>query len=193
FTFVDVIQPAALEHDKTPRSIIEDRRHSLWIGAESGLYRMNPGGVAERYAAPEGLPAYGNGRAVLEDREGRVWVGTGSGLFQLVRDPLPHRTVVERVYTTKDGLLNNNVNSLLQSADGRLWVGTGSGLSEFIPAQTQDRGSFRSYTAANGFSDSAPTSIAEDRAHNLWIGTGYGRPLRLSPPGFSRSYHSHPL
>src|SRR5262249_31740059 len=137
--------------------------------------------------------AYGNGRAVLEDREGRIWVGTGSGLFELVRDPLPHRPVVERVYTTKDGLLNNNVNSLLQSADGRLWVGTGSGLSELIPAQNQDRDRFRSYTAANGFSDSAPTSIAEDRAHNLWIGTGYGGAIRLAADGFTSYYQSDGL
>ncbi|HYW74853.1 MAG TPA: two-component regulator propeller domain-containing protein, partial [Pyrinomonadaceae bacterium] len=193
FSFTDIIQPAALEHDKTPRSIIEDRRHSLWIGAESGLYRRTPDGVTERYTAEEGLPKFGNGRALLEDHEGRLWLGTGSGLFQLVTDPSPHRQVVESVYTTRNGLSDNNVNSLFESADGRFWVGTGVGLSELLPAQPRDGPAFRNYTPANGLSDSAPTSIAEDHQHNLWIGTAYGGVIRLAASGFTSYYQTDGL
>jgi ligand-binding sensor domain-containing protein/signal transduction histidine kinase len=193
FSFTDVIQPAALEHDKTPKSIIEDRRHSLWVGAESGLYRINSDGVAERFTDEEGLPKYGNGRALMEDHEGRIWLGTGWGLFQLVPDPSPHRSVVESVYTEKDGLADNNVNSLLQSSDGRFWLGTGVGLSELFPSQKQAANRFRNYTPANGLSDSAPTTLAEDHQHNLWIGTASGGAMRLAANGFTSYYQADGL
>jgi len=193
FSFVDIIQPAALENEKMPRSIIEDRQHSLWIGAESGVYRLNQDGVAERYSAAEGLPEYGNGRVLMEDRQGRIWVGTGSGLFQLVPNPSPNRSVVGSFYTTKDGLSNENISSLLLSADGRLWVGTGIGLCEFLPANNQEGGRFLSFGAANGLSAAAPTSLAEDRDHNLWIGTGYSGAIRLAANGFTSYYQTDGL
>jgi ligand-binding sensor domain-containing protein/signal transduction histidine kinase len=192
FSFVDVMQPASLENEKMPRSITEDRRHSLWIGAESGLYRLNPDSTVERFTAAEGLPERGNGRAVLEDRQGRMWVGTASGLLELVADPIPHRSVVERVYTDKDGLSDNNVNSLFQSSDGNLWVGTGMGLSQLLPAGKTGGPRFQRYTSANGLGDAAPTTIAEDDHRNLWIGTGYGA-MRLAANGFKSYYQNDGL
>ena len=193
FSFVDVIQPAALENEKMPRSITEDRRHSIWVGAESGLYRLNPDGTINRFAAAEGLPERGNGRAVLEDRQGRMWIGTASGLLELVSDPLAHQSVIQSVYTTKDGLADNNVNFLFESSDGILWVGTGNGLSHMLPAERTGRARFQSYSTANGLSEAAPTTIAEDRDRNLWIGTAYGGAMRLAANGFTSYYQTDGL
>ena len=184
FSFVDIIKPATQDNDKAPRSIIEDRRHSLWIGAESGLYRVKPDGVVERYSDQEGLPKSGNGVALCEDGDGRIWVGTIAGLFELVPDAKPGSSVVAHVYTTRDGLSHNWINSLTQS-DGRLWVGTARGVSEFLPPTDQQAGRFQSYGLANGLSDVAVTTVAEDGEQNLWIGTETGGAMRLARNGFT--------
>lgn len=107
FSFVDVVRPLGVSNDRLVRSITEDHRGYLWVGAESGVYRRSADGVVDRYGPDEGLPKAGNGRMLLEDRSARIWVGTASGLYQLVADPKPNGSVVERVYTTKDGLPDN--------------------------------------------------------------------------------------
>jgi signal transduction histidine kinase/ligand-binding sensor domain-containing protein len=56
------------------------------------------------------------------DREGNSWVGTSQGLVQLGR-----RRV--RTYTTRDGLLGNDILSVCESADGTVWVASNGGLS----------------------------------------------------------------
>lgn len=185
FSFVDIILPAGVYKEPLPKAILEDRQGALWIATESGLYRRRPDGVVEQYTAKEGLPANGIGRALLEDQDGRIWVGTPYGLYQLVSDPQPHRTVVARFYTSKDGLLDKRITTLCQSSDGKLWVGTVSGISEFQPAKNKGGGGFQNYTPANGLSHAEVTALAEDHDHNLWIGTDVGGAMRLASNGFT--------
>ncbi|HUP82190.1 MAG TPA: two-component regulator propeller domain-containing protein, partial [Pirellula sp.] len=57
-----------------------------------------------------------------EDLEGSFWIGTDRGLFQL-------RTPQARVFTTRDGLLHDNVHSVCETSDGTIWCDTDKGLS----------------------------------------------------------------
>lgn len=182
FTFVNILSQDDQHNGLFPRSILEDRTGSLWIAAEFGLFRRRPDGIVERYATEEGMPASGIGRALLEDRDGRIWVGTPYGLYRLVAHPNPHRSVVERIYTIKDGLLDNVITSLCLSSDGKLWVGTASGISEFV---TEGEGRFQNYTQSNGLTYAKLTALVEDHDHNLWIGTDSGGAMRLATNGFT--------
>src|SRR5262249_906886 len=103
-----------LSSDTEDDTIVADRRGSLWIGAESGLYRRFPDGHTERYTTREGLPL-NEIRAILEDREGQLWLATRLGLCELVSEPKPNRPIVSRVYTEADGLPSRNITSIRQS------------------------------------------------------------------------------
>src|SRR5262249_23066154 len=104
FSLVDIIQPApAADNRLRIESVVQDRRGSLWIVAQSGLYRLWPNGAVDRFTNEDGLPSELS-RALLEDRNGRIWVASDRGLFELVSDPKPHRSIVARQYTVKDGL-----------------------------------------------------------------------------------------
>lgn len=81
----------------------------------------------ERVAAEKASPD--NSR----DHNGRLWVGTGQVLFLLVARPDPKQSVIERAFTTRQGMPDNWTEALLQSSDGRIWVGTASGLAELSP------------------------------------------------------------
>ncbi|HWX40482.1 MAG TPA: two-component regulator propeller domain-containing protein, partial [Blastocatellia bacterium] len=54
---------------------------NVWIGAASGLLRLNAGGAASLDGGEHG-PA-GPVNAVFEDREGNLWIGTARGLERL--------------------------------------------------------------------------------------------------------------
>lgn len=147
--------------------LLLDHQGALWIGLEGELLRRWPDGRIERYTEHEGLPG---GKALglrisdlLEDTKGRLWVATWSGLCQLVANPKPGRPAVERVYTTRDGLPDNQINSLFQSAAGILWVAA-RGLAEFAPEGEKWPHPFRSYM--NG-----AWVVGEDAAGNIWTNT----------------------
>jgi signal transduction histidine kinase/ligand-binding sensor domain-containing protein len=171
--------------------IVEDGSGSLWVLRSDALYRRFPNGTVEQFGEKEGLSVGSiHYRSMLVDREGRIWLGTTLGLYQLVPDPHPGKPVVARVYTTKDGLANNNAVSLFQTSDGRLWAGCGrplqtaAGLDEFVPDGTGG-GRFRTYTTANGLSSAVITTMAEDRAGNLWLGTETSGAMKLSLSGLT--------
>src|SRR5262245_39353002 len=164
-------------------SIVQDHRGSLWIVAQSGLYRLWPNGAVDRFTDEEGLPSE-LCRAILEDRDGRMWVASDRGLFELVSDPQPHRPIVARLYTVKDGLASNGVYCLSASQDGALWIGTSRGLTALQPARDNKDRRLQTYTEANGLSRSGITTLCEDRDHNLWAGTESGGAMRLAATGF---------
>src|SRR5207245_11576384 len=73
-----------------------------------------------------------------------------------------------RVYTTKEGLVNNFAKCVFAAADGTLWIGTeGGGLSRYRD------GRFTNYTVEDGLPSNFVLSIGEDRAGNVWAGTGH--------------------
>ncbi|OQA91071.1 MAG: Two component regulator propeller [Elusimicrobia bacterium ADurb.Bin231] len=96
-------------------------------------------------------------------REGNyLWMGTAGGV---VKWNTTNDTY--RLYTTIDGLANNDVNSIAIDSAGNKWFGTNSGVSKF------DGTNWTTYTTANGLADNDVNSIAIDSSGNKWFGT-YG-------------------
>ena len=71
------------------------------------------------------------------------------------------------IYTTKQGLSNNSIQTLLVDNSGNVWFGTHNGLSKY------NGSTFRTYTTEDGLSGNDITSLYEDKDGNLWAGT-YG-------------------
>ncbi|MFN2598541.1 MAG: two-component regulator propeller domain-containing protein [Pyrinomonadaceae bacterium] len=157
-----------------------DRAGAVWLATRNGLYRYWPGGRTERFTTAQGLPVNDIG-ALFLDRAGRLLVGTTRGLCRLVAAPDPGARVVERVYTTRDGLPDNWVRAIFRSADGTLWVvpSGGAALSELRPGDQ----SFHTYTAENGLNGELG-ALGEDRDGNLWLGTSSGA-LKLTRHGLT--------
>lgn len=76
------------------------------------------------------------------------------------------------VYTTEDGLPNNNVYAAQCDADGNLWVSSNSGLSRFNIQQE----TFTNYTAQDGLmcSEFYKNASLQDPDGTLWFGSTTG-------------------
>ena len=138
-------------------SVLEDREGSVWLGTlDNGLYRIR-GATVEHFGRANGLSSDAvAGRGLYEDREGTIWVVTSSGL-----DSFRHLPVT--VFSSREGLPADGVESVLAAHDGTVWFGNWT-LS--ILSQNQ--------TAAPPhpelFAGKSVTSLLEDHAHRLWIG-----------------------
>lgn len=185
FSFLDIVKyKENVADSQLVQSILEDRSGALWINTKAGLYRRKVNGVIEAFAEMEGLPVAKITEGMIEDSNGQIWVGTKVGLYKLVADPQPNRSIVERVYATKEGLPKSEVTTLFQSSDGKLWIGAINGLSQFLP-DAAGGGRFQDYTAVNGLSDVMISALAEDRYGNLWIGTDSGGAMKLAANGLT--------
>ncbi len=147
-------------------SIKEDQEGNLWAAVgdfgDARLLRRRPNGQTEMLTNP--YLTRNKITAVFIDRENRIWVSTYLGLALLAAHPTGPENLVARVFTKKDGLLNDVVGAMFQSSDGRLWVEC-SGLLEVV--QTGKEVRFRVYgLQQQGFSNIG----AEDIEGNLWMG-----------------------
>ncbi len=156
-------------------SIVKDKRGALWIGTlDDGLFRLLPNGEAEHFTKEEGLPDIGIS-VLCADKNGRVWVGLRpkivSGLVLLKDEPQKNQLIVERYFTTKDGLPADWITDLLETSDGKFLVGTIRGLCQLQP---NENSVCKTYRSENNLCDTEIWSLLEDKDNNLWIGTRCG-------------------
>ena len=118
----------------TVSDIHVDRSGRVWVATNNGLnavrgeYSRTNADFAVAswrvYNADNGLPSTAT-TALAEDDWGRIWVGTEGGLARIDAEGQ-----VEFALDTRDGLVNNRVNSLyFDSESGALWIGTLGGMS----------------------------------------------------------------
>lgn len=79
---------------------------------------------------------------LYQDGYGTIWVGTFGGGFSQF-DPT---TGMFSTYSTRNGLMNNNICTIVEDLSENLWMSTISGVSEFNPKTEQ----FINYTHNNG-------------------------------------------
>jgi len=112
-------------------SVTEDKKGNLWFSTDRGgiCKYIEESKSFKSYSVEEGLPddvAY----KIVEDNEGMLWFGTNHGLVRF--DPETEKC---RIFTEKDGILNNQFNykSAIKSRSGKLYFGCISGLMTFHP------------------------------------------------------------
>jgi signal transduction histidine kinase/ligand-binding sensor domain-containing protein len=146
-------------------SLGEDSSGTLWAGADSGVWRCNPG-PAKRYAMP-GMRV----GDLLKSDDGRLLIGiSGAGLRRPVADklePYPVYSAMNRNALLADREVDSN--KLLRDRDGGLWIGTHQrGLIHVHNGRTDV------FTKSDGLSGDISCSLFEDREGNVWFASSRG-------------------
>lgn len=134
-------------------SVFESSRGNIWITTEGGgVSRYNRKG--DRFD-PVSIPKDQPRRVVYqirEDESGLLWMSTDNGL--MCYNPNDGSS---KIYTTANGLLDNNFNysSSLKGSDGRIYMGSYMGFIAFDPSSFHE-------------SDFLPNIVATE----LWVNNG---------------------
>lgn len=150
------------------RNIIQDKKGNIWIAAFDGIFRYDGKAFANISSKVSSARFF----SVLADRKGNLWFGSiGAGVYYYDGQSFKN-------FTTKDGLLSNEITCLFEDKGGNIWFGAGGGASRY------DGKSFQNYII-NGdemyeditgktFKNRPPyevTSIIEDKTGKFWFAT----------------------
>jgi ligand-binding sensor domain-containing protein/signal transduction histidine kinase len=143
-------------------TVFVDHQQQVWAGTwDEGLFQFQ----TNRFQPAPGAQILGPRIfALFEDRSGQLWAGTQNGLARWNGSDW-------KIFTTRNGLLENIVRAMAEDAAGNLWVGTQNrGLNLFKD------GKFVSYQATeNGLPGNDISCLYADEDGALWVGTfGHG-------------------
>jgi signal transduction histidine kinase/ligand-binding sensor domain-containing protein len=143
---------------RSVESLFEDRNGNLWVGAETGLWRWQPG-PPKHYLLRGGT--FATSQMLNAGDNGTLLIATHNGLKQLVDGKAEaYPLSAARQFTP---------NKLLRDRDGGLWIGTVSqGLVHVREGRT-DR-----FAQSEGLSGDFINRFFEDREGNVWVVTNGG-------------------
>lgn len=141
--------------------MLRDGAGTLWVGCANGVFSIR-GTQATLLTRKDGLSG-DTVTCLLEDpKRGGLWLGTDAGGLDFYKDG------VFKVYTTRQGLVNDDVNALCEEGDGTLWVGTMGGLSRLRD------GRFANVTRRQGLFSDTVFTILPDKAGRFWMSCNKG-------------------
>ncbi|GAB3903883.1 hypothetical protein GCM10028803_33030 [Larkinella knui] len=163
----DITSP---EFHSVTRTIRQDRKGNIWIATFGGVFRYD----GKSFTNITGKVSSARFFSVLEDRKGNLWFGSiGAGVYYYDGKSF-------RNFTTRDGLINNEIVCIYEDKSGTIWFGANGGISRY------DGKFFRNYRLNGGsivedrtgipFPDfTRPpheiNTIIEDKTGKFWIGT----------------------
>jgi PAS domain S-box-containing protein len=162
--------------DDTVFSVAQDGRGDHWFGTRSGLSRLHNGRI-QFYGPASGAPQSAV-QCTFVDSHGDLWSGSRAGLTHF--DGRRFTT-----YTTRDGLLSNNVFAIYQTpGSDPIWAGTARGLNQL------SHGVFRSFSPPSAGVNQGPSNdiiftILGEPDGKLWLGTNGGGLLRFQDGHFT--------
>ncbi len=153
--------------------IIQDSQGNLWFGTDYGLSRYDEAAEAKGEKAFVNY-VFGSGKTevntIVEGLNGLLWVGTTKGLLRFDPAKSGKEEFEYKLYTTDDGLINNNIICSCADREGNIWVGSKIGLSEFRIKDSV----FVNITTKQGLANNRVNSITEDDQGSIWFGTDGG-------------------
>jgi signal transduction histidine kinase/ligand-binding sensor domain-containing protein len=149
--------------------LFQDRKGSIWIGTQLGLYKLSDAGTGSVTFQRIDLSGAQVG-PITEDGAGSLWIGTSAGLFRRFPDGRLEQ------YTVREGLPANGVSSVLVDRQGRIWVGTvTSGLAVLTADQMLQHPTVAvAYSTRNGLPANWIWQLFEGRNGAIWAGTTTG-------------------
>lgn len=182
----DLFDPATETWNKVPAEQhlprAFDSKGRMWSGGWDGLWIFEDGKITH-VTEEHGLPST-KINAIVFDSKGLAYLATGTGIVTF--DGL----TVKDTYTTKDGLIADDVLRLFMAKDDSLWVSMTGGFSHRLAD-----GTWEHFTAEKLFGGYAAyfTDFVEDSDGNIWISTigdgvyqyanGKWKRLRATDPG----------
>ena len=141
----------------TVGALFEEPGGTLWIGGESGLFRMAGGKITEVFMR-DGKP-FTNPFGMLLDHAGVIWIG-GEGLFKYSGGAI----------TEVKGLpVGLSVNFLLEDREGNIWIASDANGVGCLAG-----GKFSFYSTDRGLSSNTILCLYEDGEGCIWAGTQGG-------------------
>jgi len=149
-------------------SITEDRKGNLWVGHwkddinTGGISRIDPAGHIKVFNTSNGLHD-DHIWCIREDEEGNMLIGTTEQGLDIFKG--------EKFlsFSTRDGLLHNQVNAIIEDLQGQIWFGTNLGISVY--SGEGKKPVFQHYNQSNKFISNQIRFFRKDRNNNIWIGT----------------------
>jgi signal transduction histidine kinase/ligand-binding sensor domain-containing protein len=151
--FVNWGKREGLEDDYV-RTIFQDRGGVLWVGSANGLYRWKDGAWLKE-SGPAGI------LSMEQSGDGTRWFGTSNGLYR-VSGP------TTKLFTTADGLSNNNIRDLHVDRRGDLWAATDFSINRIRG------GRIESFAGRGPIGASYTMAIAETGDGRIWFAGGAG-------------------
>jgi ligand-binding sensor domain-containing protein len=143
----------SLGPNRITRTIKQDRNGNIWIASWEGIFRYD----GKSFVNMTSKVSTSRFLSILEDSKGNLWFGSiGSGVYYYDGDTF-------RNYTTKDGLVNDNIQHIYEDKVGNIWFATQGGASYY------DGKSFHDFTIKDGLPNNDLNSIIEDKAGNFWF------------------------
>jgi ligand-binding sensor domain-containing protein/signal transduction histidine kinase/DNA-binding response OmpR family regulator len=170
---------------KNISALAEDQHHNIWIGALEGLFvlRHTTKTIKPVSILQNSSP---NINCILVDSKGNIWFGLyNDGIARYNNDNNSFA-----VYTTSNGLPNNNVLGILEDDRNQLWISTGNGLARFDPVAK----TFQTYTTSDGLTGNEFNNNAfyKNRDGELFFGGMKGL-TSFFPGKIERNTKSSPL
>jgi PAS domain S-box-containing protein len=156
-------------------SVFEDHSGELCVVSENVLISRFDGSrfVAVRPNLPKAIVSWRPSQNSLEDHTGDWWFGTSAGVYRFPKvNRIEQLSEVKpkAVYTSQNGLPDNDAAYLFEDRRGDIWIGTFSPGREILTRWERTTDTFHHYSDANGLRPfSAATAFCEDAAGNLWI------------------------
>ncbi|MDN4165787.1 ATP-binding protein [Cytophagales bacterium LB-30] len=142
--------------------LLSDSYGSIWIGAETGLGRVNEQNHTEEFLYNDATFPGSHITSMVFDEEGSLWISTvKSGLLRLKDTNI-------RNYSTLQGLSLNRVNSIAESKDGSFYIGEDEGHVDLISKQRIGA------IDLPGVPNTAIRDIAFDTQGAMWLATYAG-------------------
>ncbi len=142
-------------------AIYEDLNHRIWVATVEGLcYIQNDKIVNVKLPKVDGV--FPSIKAIVQDHQGGFWFGSNDGLFYYKEGKF-------KLYTTKNGLLDDQINKLVIQKNGQLLIGSNLGLTKLM------KGLFiKNPMNVKHLINLRINEMYYDREENLWLGTDRG-------------------
>src|SRR6201993_1517710 len=148
--------------------VFEDKEENIWIGTNSEGLCKYMGDRFSHYKEKDGLQ---NNivQGIDQDSLSNFWLATAGGIVQM---NFNGKTPQFKTYTTRDGLLGNNVLSISagkSSKNPNIWAA----ISDFGITKYNGK-SFSNYVREQDLLDNSVYSILVDKSGKVWCGTKEG-------------------
>lgn len=163
-------------------SFFENRAGALYV--YSSVWRISRFDGKTFTTIRPNLPAgvsdssWRNSSSFIEDQEGEWWISTRLGLCRfpkLSRFEQLAKAPPKAVYTTRDGLSNDDVTRLFEDSRGDIWVAAFVPMREAVTRWDRKTASFHRYSESDGLRPfTTVLAFCEDAAGNVWLGLREG-------------------
>ncbi|MFB6343455.1 two-component regulator propeller domain-containing protein [Saccharicrinis sp. FJH62] len=172
----------------------------LMATSRSGIYLIYPPfrQISDKNASPEKMIRcvfldenddrceIPNPRITHIDKQGSIWLTSALGMVRLNRiNPANLAEYRIRFYTTKDGLLSNNINDIDEDNNGNLWITTDLGLSRF----NNQNSTFKNFNTNSGLPVKDARKLFKASNGKLYFGT-YDGIVSFNPDDINHSLDS---